>query len=199
MTANLQDLIAEYEEYFLLGGIQQSFSELEQLVKEIGDRKFDSLCEIGIADGGTLWLFSHLFANRGATFTCIDNDIRPLTLKVIEAIEESMQIKFIILHGDNMLMKPCAYNIDFLYIDGNHSFEGVMHDYKTHFPSVLPGGFVAIHDTLLMEGPSKLRNLIEISGPPSKTFKGTDTLCNCFGPNRINPSNLSFGTTVIWK
>lgn len=198
VKTHLEELIAEYEEFFMEGGVQQSFSELEQLVQEIGDKKFGSMCEIGIADGATLWLYSHLFAWPGATFTVLDMDIRPITRRVIAAIEETASVRFEIYERKSMGFE-LPHTIDFLHIDGDHSYEAGKYDYQTHFKKVNPGGVIIIHDTLLMDGPIKLRQDIEASGVVSKTFRGTDTLCNCFGPNRINPSNLSFGTTIIWK
>ena len=60
----LYKLIQEYDQMFgeKTGGILQSLDELEQLVDEMGDRKFHSMAEIGSYRGGTLWLYSQLFA-----------------------------------------------------------------------------------------------------------------------------------------
>ena len=195
----LEHLIAEYEEYFMPGGIQQSYSELKQLVEEIGEKKFMDLCEIGIADGATLWLYSHLFANQGARFTVVDMDIRPITRRVIAAIEEEMGIMFKIIESKTMGLKLEEGIFDFLHIDGDHGYEEVRYDYYTHSQRVITGGIIIIHDTLLMDGPNRLRQDIEFSGTINKTFKGTDTLCDCFAPNRGNPQNRAFGTTVVWK
>lgn len=194
----LEDLIAEYEEYFMRGGIQQSKSDLENLVLEIGDKKFQSMFEIGIADGATLWLYSHLFAQEHANFAILDMDIRPITRKVIAAIEENTTVKFDIYERKSLGF-ALQYEIDFLHIDGDHGYDEVKYDYCTHSQKVVSGGVIIIHDTLLIEGPIKLRQEIEDSGTESKTLKGTDTLCDCFGLNRINPQNRAFGTTVIWK
>ena len=35
---------------------------------------------------------------------------------------------------------------DFLFIDGDHSFEGVMQDFETYVPLVREGGIIALHD-----------------------------------------------------
>jgi hypothetical protein len=194
----LDDLIKEYEEYFMSGGIQQSYSDLKQLVEEIGDRKFHTMCEIGIADGATLWLYSHLFAANNARFIVLDMDIRSITRKVMMAIEEITNVTFEI-HERKSLGFELSSEIDFLHIDGDHGYEEAKYDYDTHSKKVVPGGLIIIHDTLLIAGPSRLRQEIEASGTVSKTFNGADTLCNCFGPNRVNPQNKAFGTTVIWK
>lgn len=36
--------------------------------------------------------------------------------------------------------------LDFLFIDGDHSYEGVKADYRNYRESVKPGGFIAFHD-----------------------------------------------------
>lgn len=38
--------------------------------------------------------------------------------------------------------------VDFLFIDGNHSYEGVKADYQYYSPLVRPGGVIAFHDIL---------------------------------------------------
>ena len=198
VTTKLKDLIQEYEEYFMPGGIQQSKTDLELLVKEIGDRKFISMCEIGIADGATLWLYANLFGAEKARFIVLDMDIRPITRKVIAAIEEQTSIRFEIFERRSLgFILP--REIDFLHIDGDHGYEEVLYDFDTHSQKVTKGGIIIVHDTLLIAGPSKLRQEIEDSPIESKTFHGTDTLCDCFGPNRVNPQNRAFGTTVVWK
>ena len=35
---------------------------------------------------------------------------------------------------------------DFLFIDGDHSYEGVLRDFITYYPLVRPGGLIAFHD-----------------------------------------------------
>lgn len=42
-----------------------------------------------------------------------------------------------VLHGDK---------IDFLFIDGDHTYEGVKQDYEMYSPLVRKGGYIAFHD-----------------------------------------------------
>lgn len=41
--------------------------------------------------------------------------------------------------------------LDFLFIDGDHSYEGVSSDYNTYSPLVRPGGLVGFHDLRIAE------------------------------------------------
>jgi cephalosporin hydroxylase len=36
--------------------------------------------------------------------------------------------------------------VDFLWIDGDHTYEGCKADYENYSPLVVPGGLIGIHD-----------------------------------------------------
>jgi cephalosporin hydroxylase len=44
--------------------------------------------------------------------------------------------------------------IDFLFIDGDHTYEGVKQDYETFKPLVKNGGIIALHDAALKDNPT---------------------------------------------
>lgn len=55
--------------------------------------------------------------------------------------------------------------VDFLYIDGDHSYEGVKADFLTYGPLVRPGGLIAFHDIITrQEGHEVHRLWPEIRG-----------------------------------
>ena len=95
----LYKLIQEYDEMFgeRSGGILQSLDEIEQLVAEIGTRKFYNMAEIGSYRGGTLWLYSQLFAADGALFTIVDIKINPIVYDVIHEIYKRKKIAIAII------------------------------------------------------------------------------------------------------
>jgi predicted O-methyltransferase YrrM len=51
--------------------------------------------------------------------------------------------------------------LDFLFIDGDHRYEGAKADFELYSPLVRPGGLIAFHDIC----------------PDHKTLYGTDTGC----------------------
>lgn len=198
MKPRLKELVDEYESLFMPGGIQQAEEELDGLIDEIGDRKFSTMCEIGIADGGTLWLYSHLFANPETKFIITDMHIRPITIEVMKKITARTGVTFEVHECMNYKFR-LKEQVDFLHIDGDHSYDATMNNYFINERMVVPGGIIIVHDTLLMEGPIKFREFIERSGVKNKTLRGSKTLCDCFGKNRINPDNKEFGMTIIYK
>ncbi len=46
--------------------------------------------------------------------------------------------------------------IELLFIDGSHEYEDVREDFDKWVPKVVEGGFVAVHDTTLWEGPKRV-------------------------------------------
>lgn len=51
--------------------------------------------------------------------------------------EDTFKLLSKVLHGDK---------IDFLFIDGDHTYEGVKQDYEMYSPLVKKGGYIAFHD-----------------------------------------------------
>jgi cephalosporin hydroxylase len=130
----------------------QKRSEIIKLLRLVEALRPERLCEIGTAQGGTLFLFCQVaapnarilsldlghqapqmrayptFARPGQAITCLAADSHaPATLAKVREW----------LGG-----KP----LDFLFIDGDHSFQGVDSDYRMFAPLVRPGGLVAFHD-----------------------------------------------------
>lgn len=206
MKPNLHSLVMEYDRLFPVkhGGILQSLDELEQLVDEIGERKFSAMAEIGSCFGGTVWLYSQLFGADGCDFTIVDIRIDSWLRKVIEEITKRKHINFHVLEMTSAEANIGAVN--FLHIDADHRYHMVKADYERFSPMVVPGGIILLHDTLLDEGPGdhksgciRYRKELEANGESIKTFGGMIMLCDCFGPNKTNPDNRSIGISVIHK
>jgi predicted O-methyltransferase YrrM len=43
-------------------------------------------------------------------------------------------------------VRDITQSLDVLFIDGDHTYEGVKHDFVSYAPLVHPGGIVAFHD-----------------------------------------------------
>ena len=48
-------------------------------------------------------------------------------------------------------VKSITGNIDFLFIDGDHSYEGVKSDFELYSPLVRYGGIIALHDIMIKD------------------------------------------------
>jgi predicted O-methyltransferase YrrM len=133
----------------------QRRSEFLRLWELVGEERPRAVCEIGAAGGGTAFLFAAAaapdailasvdlafgaarracvgrFARRAQQIVCVEGDShRPATLDAVR----------LALQG-----RP----LDLLYLDGDHSYEGVAADFQMYAPLVRPGGLVVFHDIVL--------------------------------------------------
>ena len=132
-------------------------SEITDLCKFVHESNPKKMVEIGSASGGTLFLFSHV-ANPdkiisidlpagsfggGYPFWKIPL-FRSLAKKnVIQLISSNSHQKET-LEKVKTLLKDSE--IDFLFIDGDHTYQGVKQDFQMYSPLVRKGGIVAFHD-----------------------------------------------------
>lgn len=138
---------------------QQIPNELKKLIKILDDRKPVLLMEIGTASGGMLFLFAH-FARRDATLISIDlpggkfgggySKFR-IPLHKTFAIDKQ---KILLLREDSHHKNTVdqvkkllnGREIDFLFIDGDHTYDGVKKDFEMYQPFVKKNGLIAFHD-----------------------------------------------------
>lgn len=125
----------------------QNKKELAQLLAEVAEIKPKKILEVGTWRGWLLDTFQQAF--KPEYMLGIEYDKR-------EA-DPLMDRLYTIYYGDShdpaMATGVEAYfwgtYIDFLFIDGDHTYEGVKKDFYTYAPLVRPGGIVAFHDVSL--------------------------------------------------
>jgi len=140
----------------------QKPTELVPLIQLLRSEELSTVAEIGTAHGGTFWLWCRLAA-PDATVVSMDlpgefaggggsaDEVLPL-LRGYGG--EAQKLAFI--RDDShaptaveaLISVLDGRQLDFLFIDGDHSYEGVKADFETFAPFVKPGGLVAFHDTL---------------------------------------------------
>jgi predicted O-methyltransferase YrrM len=121
---------------------------LEMLRKEPPRR----LCEIGARRGGTLILFGRVAA-PDAHILSLDIDFPAFHLKWNPRFARAGQ-QVTCVRADSHAPETLARArdwlggelLDFLFIDGDHSLDGVRSDFMMYAPLVRPGGIVALHD-----------------------------------------------------
>jgi len=123
------------------GFIQQDKEELWQLVEKLLEIKPQKMLEIGNACGGTTLIWQALVP-----------EVYSLDIKPIEGhipVNYFPDVKFLV--GDTHLQETFdavkAYApFDCLFIDGDHSTEGVKMDFEMYSPLVRKEGIVGFHD-----------------------------------------------------
>lgn len=148
-------------EISIFNGACQKISELAPLIRLLRRRKLKTVVEIGTMRGGTFWLWCQL-AEPSATIVSIDlpggkfgggyslkdqqkfetygKPRQSLSFLRKDSHKPTTQQKVQKLLGDR--------SIDFLFIDGDHSYSGVKKDFQLYSPLVRRGGLIALHDIL---------------------------------------------------
>lgn len=147
----IDELVEEVIPGDLISAIQSKteFGELLAILKAIKPRL---ICEIGSAQGGTLFLLSAV-AEPDARILSIDLECPPERHQAYAYFARASQ-KITCLttdsHDARTLNRVSKWlrgrSLDFLFIDGDHSLDGVTKDYQMYAPLVRVGGLIAFHD-----------------------------------------------------
>lgn len=140
-------------------------SFLYWLVRNVQPRQ---IIEIGTCVGAsTIWMAAAMKAGRGGILHTFDDFQIPLDPRLAAAplfqdrrntVEARLRnaglgdlVRFHV--GDSKKQVPAAYeelrnggNVQFAFIDGDHSFEGALGDLLAVEPVLDPGGYVVLHD-----------------------------------------------------
>jgi len=135
--------------------------EIEHLLKLLNDTGPKYILEIGTGNGGTMFLFSRVrdastiisigqhhaqfggdysLWKKGLYESFASNNQRVVALRMDSHDPATVQLVKTLL-GDIM--------VDFLFIDGDHTYDGVKADFELYSPLVRKGGIVAFHDIMI--------------------------------------------------
>ncbi len=137
-------------------------SEIIEFCRTIAPIQSKVVLEIGTANGGNLYLLSQL-SNPNALIMSVDlpvgqfiGGINYKTKSFYKAFASSKQ-KMMLLAEDShnpktlkkITKKLKTKRIDILFIDGDHSYEGVKMDFEMYAPLVKKNGIIAFHDIVI--------------------------------------------------
>lgn len=177
--------------YHLLdvGALRQIMPEPLVVYRLVEARRPNVFVEVGSASGGSLYLYAGACA-PDALVVAIDNGRKAASLaRVIDVLRgQGYDARW--LRGNSHsagLQKVLAGDlagrpVDFLHIDGDHSRDGVMADWRAYSPLVRTGGLIALHDvkyakpgcgvpTAWAEIRAGEPSWCEVVGPPSPRVK----------------------------
>ncbi|MDK2915195.1 MAG: hypothetical protein PWQ79_2110 [Thermococcaceae archaeon] len=140
----------------------QIFEEILELAKLVSGLEPKVVLEIGTANGGTLFFWSRL-ASDDATLISIDlpgglfGGGYPLwKVPLYRSFAKPHQKMYLLRansHDPTTLEKVKELlrgkQVDFLFIDGDHTYKGVKRDFEMYAPLVRKGGIIAFHDIVL--------------------------------------------------
>ena len=147
-------------------------SEISQLINVLAQRPPRRVLEIGTAGGGTFFLLTRV-ATEDALLISADLPSGPFgggypkwRGRLIQSFGRARQEVHLLradshapntFGGVQQLLR--GKSLDFLFIDGDHRYEGVKSDYEMYAPLVAKGGLIGFHD--IVPGPAH-----EVGGVP---------------------------------
>lgn len=132
---------------------QQIPAEIEQLAREVERTAPLTILEIGTSSGGTLYIWARYVKDCRRIISIDLPEGYPYKKIDFFRLFDSSK-KFCFLRGDShsaTTVKMLAQilgddRIDFLYIDGDHSYEGVRKDFNAYRKFMARKGMIAFHD-----------------------------------------------------
>lgn len=131
----------------------QGVGPLTELFEQVEQINPQTLVEIGTARGGTFYLMTRYFQDsvRVISVNLPYSFGYKYKIKLLEQIDQNKDLRFIV--GDShsqsthdKVEEATNGSIDFLFIDGDHSYEGVKADFRRYESLVPKGGIIAFHD-----------------------------------------------------
>jgi predicted O-methyltransferase YrrM len=126
-------------------------SEIIRLLDQIRPLRPRAILEIGAASGGTTFLFSRT-AEPGAAIVSIDIGFDPGRSAAVRAISRPGIALYPLCRDSHQrstvdeVRSICPAPLDFLFVDGDHTYDGVRRDYEMYSALVRSGGLIAFHD-----------------------------------------------------
>ena len=131
-------------------GITQVRTEISALIDRLRALQPQVIVEVGTHKGGNSFLFCNAVTSGQLVVgvdLCVQNGD-----KLVHFTRKGQ--RYYPLHGDSQTeamkarvqAKLGGRAVDFLFIDGDHSYKGVKADFELYAPLVRSGGIIALHD-----------------------------------------------------
>lgn len=151
--------------------------ELWQLLKILHLYQPRNILEVGVHRGGMIAVLRECFPQ--ATIVGVDNNLEPLEFDAFFPIlgdSHSIEIR-------DQVIRQFKNQIDFLFIDGDHTYEGAMLDWEFYSPMVRSGGVIGFHDIMRMPGQIKGVEVRKLFDELKQKFASIEIWNGTAGPN----------------
>jgi predicted O-methyltransferase YrrM len=128
----------------------QRLPEFAALIRLLSERELNVVLEVGTAQGGTYWTWCRLAA-PAAHLVSLDLPGNEEWSSRVRGYPRRAQTQRLIRadsHDPQTVrsLEGLRGSVDLLFIDGDHSYDGVRADFENYAPLVKPGGLIAFHD-----------------------------------------------------
>lgn len=135
----------------------QNLVEFGALWEHVAARPHARVVEIGSLFGGTLFYWSHLPNIETLLTVDLPSDVKRVAdgVRAARAQWQEWMPGLVDIQADSHdpgtvdMVRDALHGepIDFLFVDGDHTYDGIRTDWELWAPLVRPGGVVALHDT----------------------------------------------------
>jgi predicted O-methyltransferase YrrM len=146
--------------------------EIVRLADDVRNLNPATVLEIGTCMGGTLYLWTRL-AQSNATIISADlpggthgggySNLRTPLYRTFALPTQNFHLLRVDSHQqstfDHIQSLLGGKPVDFLFIDGDHTYDGVKADWHMYSPLVRKGGLIAFHDIALSYGDTQVQRL----------------------------------------
>jgi predicted O-methyltransferase YrrM len=130
----------------------QRLDEIIPFLERVAALAPRAVCEVGTSAGGTLYLLTRGAADD-AVIVSVDLDVPAYLAAARSRLARASQ-QVVSVRGDSHAPETLEHvraalscrPLDVLFIDGDHSYDGVRRDWELYAPLVRPGGVVGLHD-----------------------------------------------------
>jgi cephalosporin hydroxylase len=164
----------------------QQRQEILELLGMLAERRPRGIVEIGTDEGGTLFLWTRVAAPDAVLVAVDDRPLgatgtwSPWALVRRGFARRGQRVELLIPRDSHdpataaEVRSRLARDADFLFIDGDHGYDGVKRDWELFSPLVAPGGLVALHDVNEERHPGVVRFWNELKS----THETTELIAN---------------------
>jgi predicted O-methyltransferase YrrM len=163
--------------------LQQVPEEYSEFLNIMRDQKVKTYLELGVGNGGSFFVNSIFLQKTAIKLHCVDNiayrdtHIKQSETKIqkkVDMLQEMFSDKDIFFHNmsTNEFFEQNKNTFDCIFIDADHSYEGVLADYKNAMEVINKGGIIILHDIANTDtGVAKLWNEIKLIHTNTIEFK----------------------------
>lgn len=137
---------------------QMTPEEMRCLSKHAIDKKL--ALEVGTYMGVSAAIIAKSMIEKGRLF-CVDpfeeknSQKNPGFLMAVRQLKKNKvfnKVTFLLGYSnDEVIISQIPKNLDFIFIDGDHSYEGLKNDWEIVLNNLIVGGIVCLHDTKIPE------------------------------------------------
>lgn len=161
----------------------KGLEDLIAYVKQHGDTKKMNMIEIGSYAGESTQIFAKEFKSVIAIdpfindydpndITCSYMELEKVYDTFKEVVDRNDNIKHIRMISDDAVESLKGTSVDFIYIDGLHTYEQIKKDIKNYLPLLKPNCLIGGHDYHRNWG-GVVKGINELLGDPDATFLDT--------------------------